>query len=121
MKQREHREQKWTDFEGVGGLLELDFEFHHGGGLAGPDDCGQGANRRHGLGQIGLLPPVVELVDDAKRLSRLGRGGGGDVGLGRGLVVGVAADGGLGLGEPVAGDDAVVGGPGLVVGGDLRV
>ena len=50
-----------TDFEGIGGVFELDFELHHGGGLAGADDGGQGANGGHGLRQIGVFGLPVEL------------------------------------------------------------
>ncbi|KAK7334971.1 hypothetical protein VNO80_26740 [Phaseolus coccineus] len=32
-------------FEGIGGAFELDFELHHGAGLVGADDNGQGLKR----------------------------------------------------------------------------
>ena len=85
-------------FEGIGGVFELDFELHHGGGRAGADDGGQGANGGDGLRQIGVLAPGVELVDD-----------------GEGFVGGVimrrrrrrAMDGGgLSLSEPLGADYA---------------
>lgn len=60
------RTEKKFDLESVGTLLELDFEFHHGGGLAGADDGGEGHDGGYGLGEIRLLPPEVELVDDAE-------------------------------------------------------
>lgn len=50
-------------FERIGGVFELDFELHHGGGFAGADDGGEGANGGDGLRQIGVITPLVELVD----------------------------------------------------------
>lgn len=73
---------------------------HYGGGLAGADDGGEGANGGDGLSQIGVPPPLVELVDHGE----IGIGGG--VGGGGGGVGG--DDGGLGLSKPLVADDAEV-------------
>lgn len=100
-------------FERIGGLLELDFELHHGGSLAGSYDGGQGANGGDGLGQMGLFPPAVKLVDDTEGLVRIGAE--------LRLRLRFGANSGLSLGQPVAGDHAVVRRSGLIVGRDIRV
>ena len=119
-KQTEHKAKKEFYFERIGGLLELDFELHHSGSLTSSNHGGQGANSSDGLREIGLFPPVIELVNDAEAFPG-SRGRSEELGLGRRGVVGMVANGGLGLGEPVAGDDGGVGGSGLVVGGDFGI
>ncbi|CAB4277857.1 unnamed protein product [Prunus armeniaca] len=89
--------------------------------LTGTNHRRQGPNRRHGLSQIGLLFPVIELFDDAEGLARSRTGFGFNLANNWTLFVVVLADGGLSLGQPVARDDVVVRRPGLVVGRDLRV
>ena len=68
-----------------------------------------------------LFLPVIELVNDTEAFP--GSGGKSEelVGLERRRVVGVVANSGLGLGEPVASDDGGVGGSGLVVGRDFGI
>jgi hypothetical protein len=96
----------------VGCLLELDLELHHGGAPAGPDDGGERHDGGHRLRGVGLAAPQVELLNHTPAAGTGGRErvrrGGGAVGSTRGVR------------EPVAGDDGVVVGARLVVGGDGR-
>jgi hypothetical protein len=98
--------------EHVACLLELDLELHHGGGPAGPDDGGERHDGGHRLRGVGLAAPQVELLNHTPAAGTGGRErvrrGGGAVGSTRGVR------------EPVAGDDGVVVGARLVVGGDGR-
>ena len=95
-------------FKRIRDLLELNLQFHHGGCLVGPNHRRQRAKCDHCLGQIRLLPPAIELIDDAKRLAEIFNLGGRE-------IVGVVANHSLGLGEPVASDDAMVSHSSLVV------
>ena len=103
--------------EGIGGGFELDLELHHGGGPAGPDDGGEGADGGDGLSQVGLIPPAVELIDDGEGFLAVAirEGGGGWWRRWLWWVDGGGGGGGLGLGEPVGGDGAEVRHPCLVV------
>jgi len=78
----------------------LDFELHHGGGLAGADDGGQGANGGDGLGQIGVFAPGVELVDDGEAFVGV------IVGRRKSRRRGALDGGGLRLNEPLGADYA---------------
>ena len=100
--------------------LKIEECIHHSGSLTSSNHGGQGANSSAGLREIGLFPPVIELVNDGEAFPE-SRGRSEELGLGHRGVVGMVANGGLGLGEPVASDDGSVGGPSLVVGRDFGI
>ena len=100
--------------------LKIEECIHHSGSLTSSNHGGQGANSSDGLREIGLFPPVIELVNDGEAFPE-SRGRSEELGLGHRGVVGMVANGGLGLGEPVASDDGSLGGSSLVVGRDFGI
>jgi len=107
-----------TDLQTIGGLLKFNLKLHHSGSLTGPDNRGQSPNRRYSLSQVRLFPPTVELIDDTLDFPSIA----GMIIHRQGRYAGrVAGDGSLSLSKPVAGNDAEMGGPGLVVSGNFRI